>query len=138
MSRVTDTCLTVIYVFAAVYDATPFHTYHGRGGVGGDDELRGKIAPLLPLREGRTMANSDVRGSEARDWRVLYRAAVFDSDKSEMAKRLADAEEAIVERMRELFRETGSDAQGEREALDDAIYALRALRVALEQRTRAA
>lgn len=75
---------------------------------------------------------------DAQEWRALYRAAVFNPDKREMAKRLADAEEAIVERMRQLFRETGADAQCEREALDDALYTLTATRVAHEHRTTAA
>lgn len=84
------------------------------------------------------MANCDSQTLDPRRWLVLYREAIFERDKNETAKKLSFAEEAIVERMREIFRETGIDAQGEREALDDAMYALRALRVALEQRTRAA
>ncbi|MGC1450301.1 MAG: hypothetical protein WA830_09715 [Candidatus Sulfotelmatobacter sp.] len=71
-------------------------------------------------------------------WRVLYRAAVFETDSSEMAKRLSAAEEAIAEHMRELFRATGADAEQEREAMDDAMYALRAWKAALEKRTHAA
>jgi hypothetical protein len=71
-------------------------------------------------------------------WRVLYRAAIFETNSRVLAKRLSDAEGAIVERMRELFRETGADAEGEREAMDDAMYALRAWKIALEQKTRAA
>jgi hypothetical protein len=46
-------------------------------------------------------------------------------------KRLSDAEDAIVQRMRELFRETGTDVEEERGAIDDAMYALRALKIAL-------
>ena len=83
------------------------------------------------------MANGDLRYPDAQEWRALYRA-VFNPDKREMEKRLADAEKAIVERMRQLFRETGADAQGEREALDDALYALKAMRVAREHGTTAA
>lgn len=81
------------------------------------------------------MANRDLQVPDAQEWRVLYRAAVFNPDEREMARRLADAEEAIVERMRNLLRETGAEAQGEREALDDALYALKALRVAREYTT---
>lgn len=55
-----------------------------------------------------------------------------------MAQRLSEAEDVIVERMREIFRENGPDAEEEREALDDALYALRAWRVALEKNTHAA
>ena len=71
-------------------------------------------------------------------WRVLYRAAIFEADSSAKAKRLSAAEEAIVEHTRELFRETGADAEEEREAMDDAMYALRAWKAALENRTHAA
>jgi hypothetical protein len=40
--------------------------------------------------------------------------------------------------MRELLRETGVDVEEERGAMDDAMYALRALKIVLEQKTRAA
>ena len=71
-------------------------------------------------------------------WRVLYRAALFENDSCVLAKRLSDAEEAIVERTRQLFHEIGVDVETEREGLDDALYALKALRVTLERNTRAA
>jgi hypothetical protein len=41
-------------------------------------------------------------------------------------------------RTRELFQKSGANVEEEREALDDARYALKALRVALEQNTRVA
>jgi ornithine cyclodeaminase/alanine dehydrogenase-like protein (mu-crystallin family) len=72
------------------------------------------------------------------DWRVLYRAAISETNRYEIAKRSSEAEEAIVERMRELFRETGAEAGAEREAMDYAMYALRAWKLALEKRTHAA
>ena len=69
------------------------------------------------------------------EWRVLYRAAISETNRYE---RSSEAEEAIVERMRELFRETGAEAGAEREAMDYAMYALRARKLALEKRTHAA
>jgi len=82
------------------------------------------------------MKKGDAQNPYPTDWRVLYRAAIFSKTNSyEMAKRISDTEEAIVERMRELFRESGADAQGEREAMDDAMYALRASKIALEKKT---
>ena len=64
------------------------------------------------------MKKGDAQNPYPTDWRVLYRAAIFSKTNSyEMAKRISDAEEAIVERMRELFRESRADAQGEREKL---------------------
>jgi hypothetical protein len=84
------------------------------------------------------MANSDPENPYPRQWRVKYRAAIFEAKSPELIKRLSDAEDAIVQRMRELFRETGADVEEEREAMDDAMYALSALQIALEQKTRAA
>ncbi|MFZ0200447.1 MAG: hypothetical protein WB523_10455 [Candidatus Sulfotelmatobacter sp.] len=49
-------------------------------------------------------------------------------------KELSDAEDAIVARTRELYQKTGPDVEVERDALDDAMYALRALRNALKQK----
>ena len=84
------------------------------------------------------MANSDSQNPSPREWIVKYRAAIFESNSPELMKRLADAEHAFVQRMRELFRETGTDVEEEREAMDDAMYALRALKIALERKTHAA
>jgi hypothetical protein len=85
------------------------------------------------------MSKSDFQNRYPSEWRVLYRAAIFaEVNDSEMVNRIADAEDAIVERMRELLRDTGADAEGEREALNDALYALRAWKIALENRTHAA
>lgn len=84
------------------------------------------------------MARCDSRSPYPSEWRALYRAAILEPNSCVIAKRTSDAEEAIAERTRELFQESGADVEGEREALDDAMYALRALRVALEQSTLAA
>jgi len=59
-------------------------------------------------------------------WRALYVAALFETDKDRLPARIADAEKAIVARSRELFS-AGSDTIEEDQALDDALYALRAL-----------
>ena len=82
------------------------------------------------------MKKGGAQNSYPTEWRVLYRAAIFSKTNSyEMAKRISDAEEAIGERMLELLHQTGADVEVEREALDDAIYALSAWRSALERRT---
>lgn len=78
------------------------------------------------------------QSSHPRDWQILYRAAILEPDSCVIAKTLYAAEAAIVDRARELFEESGADVEEEREALDDALYALKALKVALEQNTRAA
>jgi hypothetical protein len=84
------------------------------------------------------MANSDAQNTDPREWRVKYRAAIFQPHSPEMMKRLSDAEDAIVKRMRELFLDTGADVEEERAAMDDAMYALKAFKFVLEQKTRAA
>ena len=84
------------------------------------------------------MENAGSQNPHPSDWRVLYRSAVLETNNSQMAKRLSDARAGIAEHMRELFRETGADVDGEREAMNDAMYAREALGVAMELKTRAA
>jgi hypothetical protein len=60
-------------------------------------------------------------------WRKLYTAALFEVDKTRLPDRIAQAEEAVVLRARELFHVAGDNIE-EGEALDDAMYALHALR----------
>jgi len=71
-----------------------------------------------------------------RNWRELYSAALFETDTSRIPHRIADAEKAIVARARELFS-AGADTIEEDQALDDALYALRALQNCLEFRAAA-
>ena len=59
-------------------------------------------------------------------WRELYKAALFETDRQMVASRIQDAERAIIERARELFG-SHQDTIEEDQALDDALYALRAL-----------
>jgi hypothetical protein len=59
-------------------------------------------------------------------WRELYTAALFETDRTRIPARIADAEQAIVARARELFS-ANNDTIEEDQALDDALYALRAL-----------
>jgi hypothetical protein len=59
-------------------------------------------------------------------WRELYCAALFETDTDRIPSRIKDAEKAIVARARELFA-AGIDTIEEDEALDNALYALRAL-----------
>jgi hypothetical protein len=70
--------------------------------------------------------------SSVRNWKVLYRAAVFERDKKVLRTRLSDAEEAIITRARELLHATGDHIE-ERDALEDALYTLRAFRNACQQ-----
>jgi hypothetical protein len=63
----------------------------------------------------------------ARSWKDLYVAALFEPDPTKMGERISEAERALVLRARELFHISGDHIE-EEEALDNAMYALRALR----------
>jgi hypothetical protein len=64
------------------------------------------------------------------EWKVLYRAAIFETDKSAVLERVFEAERAVLARGRELFYSSGTPE--EKEDLEDALYALRAFRAAYE------
>ena len=61
------------------------------------------------------------------DWRDLYRAALFEPNKSKTPMRIANAEKKIAARARELSNSGDHDAL-ERSELNVALYALAALR----------
>ena len=63
-------------------------------------------------------------------WKTLYRAAILEKDKSVISLRVSEAETAVLARGRELCY--GEGTTEEREALEDALYALRAFRTAWE------
>jgi hypothetical protein len=62
------------------------------------------------------------------EWRTLYRAAIMETNKSVLPQRVSEAEEAVIERGREIFYDHGTPE--EEDALEDALYALRAFRSA--------
>jgi hypothetical protein len=64
---------------------------------------------------------------DSRVWKELYRAAVFELDETKLPERIARAEKALALRARDLFH-MGGDNIEEGQALDDAMYALHALR----------
>lgn len=66
-----------------------------------------------------------------RDWKDLYLAALLEGNAERVPGLISDAEKAIVDRARELFGAKGDHVQ-EEEALDDALYALHALRSCIE------
>jgi hypothetical protein len=71
-----------------------------------------------------------------RVWLQLYKAALFELDANNVSDRIAEAETALVTRARELFRSAGDNIE-EEQAVDDAMYALHALRSALKCRPNA-
>ncbi len=61
-------------------------------------------------------------------WKTLYTAAILETDKKLLPQRVLEAEEAVRARGREIFY--GNATPEEKEALEDALYALRAFRTA--------
>lgn len=70
-------------------------------------------------------------------WHDLYRAALFEADCSKVPERITEAEKAILARIKELFM-VATDHIEEDQNLDDALYALRALRSCVVTRANAA
>jgi len=76
-------------------------------------------------------------GGSSASWHSLYQAALFETDRELILGRIAKAEKAILDRVKELFG-VDSDHIEEDQILDDALYALRALRNCVESETKAA
>jgi hypothetical protein len=70
-----------------------------------------------------------------RNWRALYEAALFETDRSNLPSRIEEARRALVFRSRELF-ETSPNYDGETEAIETALYALQALENCLKSNTK--
>jgi hypothetical protein len=68
------------------------------------------------------------------NWRELYKAALFAGNRQELPLRIVEAERALILRARELFAMSGDNSE-EGQAVDDAMYALRALRNCMELKT---
>lgn len=60
-------------------------------------------------------------------WHSLYQAALFETDRNKVPRLIEEAEKAILSRIKELFV-SSADHIEEDVVLDDALYALRALR----------
>jgi hypothetical protein len=62
------------------------------------------------------------------DWRPLYRAAILETNKRVLPQRVSEAKAAVIARRREIFYADGTPE--EKEALEDALYALHAFTTA--------
>ena len=62
------------------------------------------------------------------DWRPLYRTAILETNKKVLPQRVSEAEAAVMARGQEVFY--GDGTPEEKEALEDALYALRAFKTA--------
>ncbi len=76
------------------------------------------------------MIGAATQPSQISSWRDLYLTALLEGDRARVPALIAEAERAIVDRARELFNASGDNAE-EGEALDDALYALHALKSSL-------
>jgi hypothetical protein len=76
------------------------------------------------------MAIPTSQSGKAKDWKDLYVAALLEGDKEKIPSLIDQAERAIVDRARELFNTQGDHIQ-EEEGLEDALYALHALKTCL-------
>jgi len=72
---------------------------------------------------------------DLRNWRGLYKAALFETDTSNLPWRIEEVRKALIFRSRELFR-TSPNYDGEPEAIEDALYALQALENCLKLNTK--
>ena len=72
------------------------------------------------------MSTGICKSPDSRYWRALYKAALSETGNSKLPERIAAAEKAVVLRARELFQAADDNGE-EKEALEDAMYALHAL-----------
>ncbi len=80
---------------------------------------------LLKTRaSGDIDCHPDLRASPS--WRVLYVAALYETDEGRMAQRINEAKKALVVRAHELFQATGDHLQ-EESAIEDTLQSLHAL-----------
>ena len=66
---------------------------------------------------------------DLRNWRGLYKAALFETDSSKVTGRIEEARKALIVRSRELFA-TSPNYDCETEAMENARYALQRWRIA--------
>lgn len=89
--------------------------------------IRHTFQTHLPSENRGIMSTGSSKSQDSRTWRELYKAALFEVDKTKLPERIAQAEKALALRARELFYVAGDNIE-EEQALDDATYALHALR----------
>ena len=66
--------------------------------------------------------------TNARRWKAAYRAAILEPNRYTIPQKVSDAEEEILARWRELSQDSGAEIEIERDALEQALDSLRALR----------
>jgi hypothetical protein len=76
----------------------------------------------------KAMHSLTFTSDHAQNWKILYRAAIQEPDRTRIPQLISAAEQAVIARGRELFH--SPDKFEERDDLEDALYALRAFRSA--------
>jgi len=76
------------------------------------------------------MTTCTAQSLSAKDWKQLYVAALLEGDEEKVPSLITEAEVAIRVRARDLFHADGDNIE-EEERLDDALYALHALKSCL-------
>jgi hypothetical protein len=66
------------------------------------------------------------KSSMCRDWKEVYKAALFEDDNTKIPQRIADAERALAARASELYG-ASDDQIREQQAMENARYFLRVL-----------
>jgi len=79
------------------------------------------------------MITSETRGLATQPWKVLYQAAMTETEINKLPERLSDAEAALIARAQELFYASGDDGE-EGESLDNAMCIVHSLRHSLSRR----
>jgi hypothetical protein len=80
------------------------------------------------------MASPSVSSPNQVVWRELYKTALFEPDPGRLFEQIMRAESAIVLRARQLFGQPGDHIEEEHD-LDDALYALQALKSCVRSRS---
>ena len=62
------------------------------------------------------------------EWKTKYRTVLLETNRRALPKEIAEAENAIIVRARELFHQSGTDIDTEREELEEVLYTLQAFR----------
>jgi hypothetical protein len=78
---------------------------------------------------------ADQSAETLRSWRGLYKAALFETDRSKLPSRIEEARRALALRSRELFA-SSPNCDGEVEAIENALYALHALENCMKLNTK--
>jgi hypothetical protein len=79
------------------------------------------------------MNTASPRQPKHTNWKSLYVAAILETNKGLVPQRVSEAEKALLARGREIFFCGNNDLE-EQEAVEDALYAIRAFKTARQEK----